>query len=61
LKTNQQSRTKNDQTSGLVQTGLVLVWVQCKGYSCLAYTDSTGQWINFYNGQRISDFVRVIG
>jgi hypothetical protein len=38
-----------------------LVWVQCKGYRCLAYTDSKGQWINFYTGKELTDFVKVIG
>jgi hypothetical protein len=53
--------TKNDPTGGLVQTGLVLVWVQCKEYRCLAYIDATGNWINFYTGKKLADFVKVIG
>jgi hypothetical protein len=61
MKTNPQSHTKTDQTNGLVQTGLVLVWVQCKGYRCMAYSDATGEWINFYTGQKITDFIEVVG
>ena len=38
-----------------------LVWVQCKGYRCLAFTDATGQLINFYTGKKLTDFVKVIG
>jgi len=38
-----------------------LVWVQCKQSSCLAYVDATGKWINFYTGQKLKDFVKVIG
>jgi len=60
MKTNPQFHTKNDQTGGLVQTGLVLVWVQCKGYRCMAYADATGEWINFYTGKKIADFIEVI-
>ena len=52
---------KASQTYGSVQTGMTLFWVQCKGYSCLAYTDMTGQWVNFYTGKKITDFVKVIG
>ena len=50
-----------DRPANLVQTGLILAWVQCKGYRCMAYADATGQWINFYTGKRITDFVKVIG
>jgi hypothetical protein len=38
-----------------------LVWVQCKGYRCLAYTDTKGQWINVYTGKKLTDFIKVIG
>ena len=38
-----------------------LVWVQCKGYRCLAFTDKCGKWINFYTGEKLTDFVAVIG
>jgi hypothetical protein len=34
-----------------------LVWVQCKGYRCLAFRDASGRWINFYNGQLLTDFI----
>jgi len=37
-----------------------LVWVQCKGYKCLAYKNSRGKWINFYTDKKITDFVSVI-
>jgi len=61
MKNRVQMLTKNDPTGGLVQTGLVLVWVQCKEYRCLAYIDATGNWINFYTGKKLADFVKVIG
>jgi hypothetical protein len=38
-----------------------LVWVQCKGYRCLAFTDANHKWMNFYTGKKITDFVKVIG
>ena len=38
-----------------------LVWVHCKEYNCLAYVDEKGDWINFYDGKRLDDFVRVVG
>ena len=44
-----------------VSIGTILVWVQCKGYRCLAYADVTGKWINFYTGKVLTDFVEVIG
>jgi hypothetical protein len=25
-----------------------------------AYSDATGQWINFYTGKKLTDFVKVI-
>jgi hypothetical protein len=37
-----------------------LVWVQCKGYRCLAYQNPAGKWINFYTGKVLADFVEVI-
>lgn len=61
MKNRVQFHTKNDQISGLVQTGLVLVWVQYKGYRCLAYRDDNGNWINFYTGKKLRGFVKVIG
>jgi hypothetical protein len=61
MKNGIQSGTKKDQTNRPVQTGMVLVWVKCKESNCLAYTDATGNWINFYTGERIADFVKVIG
>jgi len=48
-------------TSGLVKTGLLLVWVQCREFNCLAYVDAAGHWINFYTGKKLTDFVKVIG
>lgn len=56
-----QSGTKTGQTSKQAQAGRILVWVQCKDYRCLAYSDATGQWINFYTGKKLTDFVKVIG
>ena len=47
--------------SGLVSTDKDLVWVQCKGFRCPAYSDATGKWINFYTGKKLTDFVKVIG
>ena len=38
-----------------------LVWVQCKGYRRMAFTDKSGKWINFYTGKKLTDFVKVIG
>jgi hypothetical protein len=52
---------KNGQISGQVSTDKALVWVQCKGYRCLAYSEATGEWINFYTGKKLTDFVKVIG
>jgi hypothetical protein len=52
---------KNDQISRLIPNYKDPVWVQCKGYRCLAYLDATGKWINFYNGEKLTDFVKVIG
>jgi hypothetical protein len=61
MKTRTQSDIKNDQTSGQAFVFKDPVWVQCKGYRCLAYTDATGKRINFYNGKKLTDFVNVIG
>ena len=38
-----------------------LVWVQCKEYRCLAFLDNKGNWINFYTGEIVDDFVKVVG
>jgi hypothetical protein len=38
-----------------------LVWVQCRGYRCLGFIDDKGKWINFYSGNELTDFVKVIG
>jgi hypothetical protein len=56
-----QPSAKNGPTSGLVPNLKELVWVQCKGYRCLAYPDTTGKWINFYTGKKLADFVKIIG
>lgn len=61
MKNGNPSNIKNNQTSGLVPNDKELVWVQCKGYRCLAYADVTGKWINFYTGKRLTDFVKIIG
>jgi len=52
---------KNHQTNGPAQPRVDLIWVQCRGYNCLAYTNTTGKWINFYTGKKVTDFVKVIG
>jgi hypothetical protein len=52
---------KTGQTHRLPQTDMVLVWVQCKEYRCLAYTNAIGKWINFYTSKKLTDFVKVIG
>jgi hypothetical protein len=52
---------KTVQPAGQMPTLPDLVWVQCKQYSCLAYIDATGKWINFYTGKKLTDFVKVIG
>ncbi|MGA9450676.1 MAG: hypothetical protein WBW41_04940 [Verrucomicrobiia bacterium] len=49
------------QTAGQLTNYPDLVWVRCKHYSCLAYVDATGKWINFYTGKKLTDFVKVIG
>jgi len=61
MKNGAQLETKSGQTSGLVPNYKELVWVQCKGYRCLAYSDATGKWINFYTGEKLTDWVKVIG
>jgi len=60
MKNGVQSLTKNGQIKRQVQTDMVLIWVQCKGYRCLAYSDATGKWINFYTGKKLTDFVKII-
>jgi hypothetical protein len=35
-------------------------WVLSKDCRCLAYRDKNGNWINFYTGKKLADFVRVI-
>jgi hypothetical protein len=52
---------KNDQTGAQISICPDLVWVQCKGYRCLAYRDATGKWINFYTGKELTGFFKVIG
>lgn len=52
---------KNVKTNGSVQPRVDLVWVQCRGYNCLAYPDLTGKWINFYTGKKLTGFVKIIG
>ncbi len=52
---------KNVRTNGPLPNSPDLVWVQCKDYSCLAYIDATGKWINFYTGKKLTGFIKVIG
>ena len=51
----------NADGSRIISLNTILVWVQCKGYRCLAYADATGRWVNFYTGKALTDFVDVIG
>jgi len=44
-----------------VLAGVILVWIQCKQSRCLAYQNAAGQWINFYTGKVVPDFVEIIG
>jgi hypothetical protein len=37
-----------------------LVWAQCREFRCLAYVDTKGNWINFYTGKKLNDFLKVI-
>jgi hypothetical protein len=60
MKNGDQSDGKNDQTTGSVPNSKDLVWVQCRGYRCLAYPNAAGKWINFYTGKRVTDFVKII-
>ena len=60
MKNSDQSDRKHNQASGQVPIFKELVWVQCKGYRCLAYSDANGKWINFYTGKKLQDFVRII-
>jgi len=60
MKNSDHLNRKNNQTSGLVPIFKDLVWVQCKGYRCLAYLDASGKWINFYTGRKLTGFVKII-
>jgi hypothetical protein len=51
----------NDNAPKSVLTDIILVWVQCKQNRCLAYQNAEGQWINFYTGKILTEFVEVIG
>jgi hypothetical protein len=61
MKIGLQSRKKTSQINRKVPIYGDLVWVQCKEYRCMAYLDATSNWINFYTGTKITDFVKVIG
>ena len=52
---------KSSPIGGQVSIVKDLTWVQCKGYRCLAYRDTADQWINFYTGEKLTDFVKEIG
>ncbi len=56
-----QFHVKTVRTDGQIPNYSDLVWVQCDGYKCLAYTDETGKWMNFYTGEELTDIVKVIG
>jgi len=58
-------RTKNTAPSKAQDPGQLplsgqMVWVQCKGYRCLAYRDAQGKWVNFYSGEKLTNFIRVV-
>jgi hypothetical protein len=61
MKDGDPSNPKNARTIVRVPVYEDLVWVQCKGYRCMAYLDASGKWINFYTGEKLTDFVKVIG
>ena len=61
MKTKVQIQADGDETRQPPTTYYDLVWVQCKGYRCLAYTDTNGKWINLYAGKKLTDFIEVIG
>jgi len=50
-----------DSVPRSVAIGVMPIWVQCKGYRCLAYQNADGRWVNFYTGKQLADFVEVIG
>jgi hypothetical protein len=52
---------KNDPTNGPIKPRVDLVWIRCRRFNCLAYSNAVGKWINFYTGKKVTDFVRVIG
>jgi hypothetical protein len=56
-----QSESGKGQTSGQVPKYKDPIWVHCKGYRCMAYTDAAGKWINFNTGKELTDFVEIIG
>ncbi len=56
-----QSDADNEDASKHPKTFDNLVWVQCKGYRCLAFTDESGEWRNFYTGKKLTDFIKVLG
>ncbi len=61
MKNGVKSGTKAGQIKGRVPNYEDLVWVQCKGYRCLAYPDATGKWVNFYSDKKLTGFVKVVG
>lgn len=36
------------------------VWVQCKGYRCLATIDYKGRWKAFLTGKELPDVIKVL-
>ncbi len=61
MKNGIKSRAKTGQIKNRLPNYEELVWVQCKGYRCLAYRDAAGKWVNFYTDRKLTNFVRVIG
>jgi len=37
-----------------------LIWVQCRGYRCMAYRNANGRWVNFYTGKVLADVVKPV-
>jgi len=39
----------------------VPVWVQCKGYRCMAVLNYKGEWRTYPNHEPVTDIVEVLG
>ncbi len=57
-----QTYTRNAQTGVRVPIFEDLVlWVKCRGCRCMVSLEESGKWINSYTGEKMKDFVKVIG